>query len=366
MPSAYTPNPTVFPATISRPADGEARTAGSVNTPLEQIADRTERIYRNAFAIAPACWFLGSGSLGNAGRGCAYGLDAAGGIPIYIAVGDADAIKRSQYLTDWNNDGAPAGSLNLDNIATNGTGNWVATASNSVTVYRRAGGTWSQTVALPDSPQLIADVCWHAGGGGLFIAVGSDSGGGGYVATSLLGADPWTARTDGSTDTLKLVASSGTLAIAVRNGASDKIYTSPDGITWTERTLPSSGTAVGLVYSATRAKWMLTFTNGHVLTSTDGITWTDAAIFGATSYATNLAAAGAMFMGVGTRPGGAPRIVYTLDDGATWYQHFPFALADGNGQAELFVAEGRLVYTKPGYAHSTIPFAPGLAAAAAF
>ena len=105
------------------------------------------------------------------------------------------------------------------------------------------------------------DIVWH---NSIFVSVGLS----GAIVTTPTGVT-WTARTSGTTNHLRKVASNGSVIVAV--GDSGTIVTSLDGATWTVRTS-------GITTNIAKAIWngsmfVAVGTGGTILTSPDGATW---------------------------------------------------------------------------------------------
>jgi hypothetical protein len=115
----------------------------------------------------------------------------------------------------------------------------------------------------------------------------------------------------------KRIVWNGSLFAMIAGGVSDKVATSPDGLTWTVRTLPTTQTWNGLAYSQTEALWMAISDGGAVVTSSDGgVTWIIATSV-ANATAKDLAVIGSVWVAP-TRNGDYGGVAYSIDRGLTW------------------------------------------------
>lgn len=132
-------------------------------------------------------------------------------------------------------------------------------------LYSSDAGIHFSSVTAPNNAAL-----WGAKAiGGKIFMVGASS----TIMSSPTGApNSWSvAATTPTTETLRAVASSGTLFIAA--GDKGAVFTSPDGATWTFQA--SAGHPVSnLEWDGTT--FVATTSDGHVLTTTDGLAWNDA------------------------------------------------------------------------------------------
>ena len=257
------------------------------------------------------------------------------------------------------------------------------------------GLTWTTRTAA--EAKDLQDILWSATLS-LFVAVVDDGAGTTAIATSPNGID-WTARTTGSGWTLFSIAEDGAgNLVAAGNGPTlfrDALFSS-DGITWTECSedcvaLGGNGVAVG--YDTTRSRFILFSNTETGFYSTDGgDTWTDtsAAFLGHSLVESDtevlhigglvdrillsastgmlesddggLTWANVNYQGkdtmsgrtsmvrmnngrlLSTALGGVARIIYSDDDGDTWYQGSTPAATFGIWQS---VATGRIIEVEP-------------------
>lgn len=126
----------------------------------------------------------------------------------------------------------------------------------------------AQTAAEDNSWQSVVY------GEGIFVAVSSN--GTNRVMTSPDGVT-WTSRSapeDTADSTWKSVAYCNGTFVAVANGGTTKVMTSPDGITWTAQTPAEDNSWQSVSYgNGTFVAVADTGTN-RVMTSPDGVTWT--------------------------------------------------------------------------------------------
>jgi hypothetical protein len=126
--------------------------------------------------------------------------------------------------------------------------------------------TWS-SAGSPTGLQLLAITF----GGGLFVAVGGDSGPHAYVYTSPDGLN-WTSRTPGSTKIWNGVAYGNGVYVAV--STTGESMTSADAFAWTSHAGPGAGSyhklrfANGLFFACRNTS------GSAIVTSPDGIAWT--------------------------------------------------------------------------------------------
>ncbi len=165
------------------------------------------------------------------------------------------------------------------------------------------GENWvSRTVAA--SNQWLS-VCY---GNGLFVAVANN--GTNRVMTSPDGIT-WTSRVANTTNWLSVCYGNG-LFVAVSNNGIDPVMTSPDGITWTSQNTPTVSLISSVCYG--NGLFVAVATTGTVLISSDGITWYNynsgvVSSWGSVCYGNGLFVAVAF--------SGATRVM-TSTDGITW------------------------------------------------
>ncbi len=108
-------------------------------------------------------------------------------------------------------------------------------------------------------------------GNGLFVAVARD--GTNRVMTSPDGIT-WTARTAAASNSWISVTYGNGLFVAVNFDGTHRVMTSPDGITWTARTAAENNLWVSVTYGNGLFVGVATLGTNRVMTSPDGITWT--------------------------------------------------------------------------------------------
>jgi len=151
-----------------------------------------------------------------------------------------------------------------------GIGNRVSTSPDGITWTTRTSAndyTWNSVCW---SPELT-----------LFVAVAS-SGTGNRIMTSANGTIGWTARSSPADNGWQEVIWAAELglfvAVASSGGtASNRVMTSPDGITWTARVAPNTNAWNSLCWSPQLGLLVAVAGSGignRVMTSTDGINWT--------------------------------------------------------------------------------------------
>jgi sugar lactone lactonase YvrE len=168
---------------------------------------------------------------------------------------------------------------------------------------------------LSFTPVLSPGVTWT---GTQFVAVSASGG----IFTSPTGTT-WTARTSGSSNALRAVASSSTVLVAV--GANGTILTSANaGVSWTVQSSGTKANLMSVVWSGTQfvaVGYTGTETAGVILTSPTGSTWT---VRGASSNLPPLLAvawSGKLFVAAGAFGTGANEgraALFSSPDGVTW------------------------------------------------
>jgi hypothetical protein len=168
-------------------------------------------------------------------------------------------------------------------------------------------------------------------GNGLFVAVSSD--GTNRVMTSPDGVT-WTARAAASASTWRAVTYGKGIFVAVALDGS--VMTSPDGITWTARTAAAANQWRSIVYGEGLFVAVSSDGTDRVMTSPDGITWTSRTAVSSSWF--DLVYADGQFVAVADT---ATNRVMTSPDGITWTSRTAAAanqwrsIAYGNG---VFVA----------------------------
>lgn len=181
---------------------------------------------------------------------------------------------------------------------------------------QNAFGTDSQAMSSPDgitwtpaaTPPPAREWMSVAYGAGLFVAVAK----GGYVMRSA----------DGSNWIESVIANqwSGiTYAagqfVAVAQSGTNRVMTSPDGVTWTPRAAASVSNWVSITYG--NGTYVATAWTGadRVMTSPDGVTWTAQSATSTTSEWLSVTFGAGIFVAVSIN---APDRVMTSPDGVTW------------------------------------------------
>jgi predicted RecA/RadA family phage recombinase len=182
--------------------------------------------------------------------------------------GIAWTIRTSAADNDWS--AVTYGNGLFVAVASTGTGNRVMTSPD--------GTTWTIRTSA-------ADNSWSAVtyGNGLFVAVAS-SGTGDRVMTSPDGI-AWTIRTSAADNRWSSVTYGTALNqtdleqpmgvfVAVAWMGSDRVMTSPDGITWTTRTQAADSMWTSVTYGLGLFVAVSRDSSAEVMTSPDGTTWT--------------------------------------------------------------------------------------------
>lgn len=197
-----------------------------------------------------------------------------------------------------------------------------------------AGVNWAPVVPAPTPPNALDDIAY---GNGVWVVVGN----GGAVYRSTDGGVTWTFATiSGSMRWVAVmwVPWAGLFVAAANNGTTDRIATSPDGLTWTRRTTPSALSFVNVGYGPGVA--LAVGLSGLCYRSTDCITWASVAMPSGTWNAVTWGAG--LFVAVGSA---GVQQVATSPDGITWTlrSHPNTRFWDGiawNGSEFIAVAAG--------------------------
>jgi len=207
---------------------------------------------------------------------------------IFIAVGDNGVIDGRVLRSDdggitWTD--KTAVSLNNWRSVTFGNGHFMAVAKTGTgdrAMTSTDGLTWI-TIATP------ADNNWEAVafGNGKFVGV-SNTGSGDRVMTlplievsvlelvedvpEVLGA--WASETSSEDNTWNDIAFGNGLYVAVAGDGTNRVMSSPDGVTWTNRTAAEANDWRGITFGGGQFVAVATSGTNQVMTSPDGITWT--------------------------------------------------------------------------------------------
>ena len=267
----------------------------------------------------------------------------------------AQAVTLSGTL--YENDGATAvttgktisvgigtSSPSVQNTTSDGSGNFSFTLSTST-----AGATWTARTSAAGDNDTWNGVTY---GNGIFVAVASTTD---RVMTSPDGIT-WTARSAaGDNDAWQAVTYGNGTFVAVAYGASgDHVMTSTDGITWTARSAAGDND-----------KWYdVTYGNGlfvavgqgasgdHVMTSPDGTTWTARSAAGDNDTWNSITYGNGLFVAVGQ--GASGDHVMTSPDGTTWTAR----TAAGDNDTWQSVTYGNGIYVAVGTATDRVMTSP--------
>lgn len=107
--------------------------------------------------------------------------------------------------------------------------------------------------------------------------------------------------------------------VAVAQSGTNRVMTSPNGITWTPRAAASASTSSWASITYGNGTFVATAWDGadRVMTSVDGITWTPRTATSTSSQWLSVTFGGGLFVAV-SRDAPAPGRVMTSPDGATW------------------------------------------------
>ena len=158
-------------------------------------------------------------------------------------------------------------------------------------------------------------------------------------------ASVWTARTASEANSWQSITYGNGLFVAVSSDGTNRVMTSPDGITWTTRTAATSSSYWQAVTYGNDTFVAISYTSDAVMTSLDGITWTRRTASSSEAWI-SVTYGNGLFVAVANNT----NKVMTSPDGITWTARTASAssawraITYGNG---LFVAVGGGVMTSP-------------------
>jgi hypothetical protein len=175
-------------------------------------------------------------------------------------------------------------------------------------------------------------------GNNQFVAVAAD--GTNRVMTSPDGIT-WTPRVAAEANRWSSVTYGNGLFVAVSTSGTNQVMTSPDGITWTSRAAAEANLWFSVTYGngqfvAVALRGMVVSGTNQVMTSADGITWTARAAAEANSWY-SVTYGNGQFVAVAQT--GTNRVM-TSTDGITWT---PRAAAEANGWDSVTYGNGQFV-----------------------
>jgi hypothetical protein len=234
----------------------------------------------------------------------------------YLNTEDGDRLVTDVpgVLDAWETTGAPAGGLFVGDMASDGSGRFVALQFNqSVFISDDFGATWTFDEVLTASP-TTQDIEFL---NGQYIVTATSS----TVCFTSPDGETWTPRTiSATTRAWRGVAYGNGLYVMVAAGTST-YATSPDGITWTERTHPISGGVDIVVFGAGR---FVLLSGAASQYSSDGINWTSTTLPFPVIKNTAFYGGGLFFAAHSNA--GPTNLYVTSVDGITWTQRsFPGA-----------------------------------------
>ncbi len=186
-------------------------------------------------------------------------------------------------------------------------------------------------------------------GNGLFVAISRD--GTNRVMTSPDGIT-WTPRTAAQANDWRSITYGNGLFVAVGHSGTNRVMTSPDGITWTPRTATEANYWQAVTYG--NGLFVAVSNNGtnRVMTSPDGITWTPRAAAENNDW-DSVAYGNGMFVAVSWT--GTNRVM-TSPDGITWT---PRAAALSNWRSVVY-GNSLFVAVSNGGTHSVMTSPDGI------
>lgn len=203
---------------------------------------------------------------------------ASNGAGLYVAVGSSGKLATSSDGTNWTQRTSAHGTSRIDSVAY-GNGYWVTTCNADIG-YSTDGITWTLKSSI--MPASIASVSY---GNGLWVAVSASSS---YCYTATDPTSTWTSRTipisNASSQGVTYFKgiSLWTVGIQGGGGGTNCMASSTDGLTWTARSLPFAYESVskGVVacnstVAVTGATKTVVGPSYDIASSTNGTTWTD-------------------------------------------------------------------------------------------
>jgi hypothetical protein len=127
------------------------------------------------------------------------------------------------------------------------------------------------------------------------------------------GGVDWTARSAEASQWLSVTYGGGQF-VAVANGGTNRVMTSPDGITWTARSAPEANQWHSVTYGGGQFVAVSDTGTNQVMTSPDGITWTARSAAGVSDWY-SVTYGGGQFVAVGAN---STNTVMSSPDGITW------------------------------------------------
>ncbi len=230
------------------------------------------------------------------------------------------------------------GTTNINAIATDGVGQFVAVGSSGkIATSNNVSTTWTQRVSGFSGSNIYA----IAYGDGQYVIGGSS----GKLATSSDGVN-WTLRSSsfGASAILGIAyALSASLWVAV--GGSGKLATSIDGIEWTQRLSSFGTTFINGIFSDS-TKIIAVGYDGKLATSTNGISWTQrgSSFITSTIFSVTGNPSESRYVAVGDSGK-----IATSDNGINWVQTFP-ASTFGSSQIRSVTANVENYYLAGGTA----------------
>ncbi len=289
MSSEYSGNGDSYPATITLPSGGNARSALSVNDGLSDLADRTEYLRTQGSSLDGARnWRVSDADLPSFTEGRGGDYSTTHGIWIVVGSTDLACISYDDGYTWHANVSGMASSVALQDVAIDQNSN-VAVAVSVATAntgYRQTdlfGGAWSSvtlTGLASGATAGASSIVWDSSND-TFIVVGWEaSGANPYVATSSDAGATFTERTaPGGFPGLGGLAVSGSgIAVAgtVAGSPHTKLmFSTNGGVTWAASTTTLTSACYDIAYSQDRGQFLAApNASGPHYTSTDGNTWT--------------------------------------------------------------------------------------------
>ncbi|MFN3589446.1 MAG: hypothetical protein ACK4UP_08690, partial [Spirosomataceae bacterium] len=168
-----------------------------------------------------------------------------------------------------------------------------------------------------------------------------------------IGGDVWTARTAAENNGWKSVAYGNGQFVAVSETGTNRVMTSPDGITWTARTAVENIFWQSVTYGNGQFVAVAATGTNRVMTSPDGVTWT-ARTAAENNFWKSVTYGNGQFVAVASSISTGNNRVMTSPDGVTWIARTATENIDwssvtyGNGQFVAIASDGtNRVMTSP-------------------
>jgi len=329
MTTDFAGNATKYPALVETPSDGESRNASTVQTPLEQLADRTAALDHGA-RQAVRNWSATSGATLQANSGTPTFDGVAGNKTWWLAVGDATSTETAVYFSShggsaWEKNGSVGGTVTYLEVSWDEVNQlWIVVGNGGLIHTFPFKPSVVETVQTSNASATLQAV--HTNVAGVTVAAGEHDGSDQAASVSPDGTT-WTAvAMAGSAGSIAQgLASSGTTFVAVgeTSGAVPLIWVSVNsGTSFSVVSIPAGLTdaLVSVTYDGT--VFVALGDDGQIATSITGLTGTWTKLTGpSTDWSAGGGrtisadpASGAML----AHAGSVSSLYYSYDSGVTW------------------------------------------------